>query len=177
MGWSGTWHEGKLNTAKEINEYLTSQWDTTKCRVLDATAVVGKGVWYGLIEQLDEDGNGSGTFIAVTLFNKDNLQFWFKELTEFDGPNFVDVPLKFIKKASETNNEFALNWRKRVVEFQTKKAYIAKAKRNGATITIKFQDGRVFDTYYNKTWKRWVDANSPLTYFARGCVVPDNVVM
>lgn len=49
----------------------------------------------------------------IVLYNIKNGEIFFKDMSEFEGPYYYGCPKKIIKLLSPTDNEYALEWRKK----------------------------------------------------------------
>ena len=148
--------------------------------ILKKSAMVG-GVYYAAVERTD---GKYGTFCAVILADvgeRDYYNISIKVMSDDMGPAYYDCPASILALLSETDNEFALEWRARCrEEVRKKKAHSALAKLPIGT-RIRFEaGGRTFVAIKHKAayqFKRpfWMNEESN-TYFKRG-TIPSNFVI
>ncbi|MGO7251699.1 hypothetical protein ACCS63_35795, partial [Rhizobium brockwellii] len=85
-------------------------------RILDS-AIVGMNTYYAAA-QVMTDGKGSEIFAVVCLIrwnprNKDGEHFGYKDMEESMGPCEDDCPERILRLLTSSDNENALQWRRR----------------------------------------------------------------
>lgn len=141
----------KVNAKKECdNLFLTGE--ATGVYSVKKSAMVGK-TYYAAIE-LKRFNNATKrweereTFAAVILTDVDNksvYNFGYKMMDETVGPCDDNCPESILKLLSPTEDEYALDWRKRCMENAEKKKRRDKLGKLPVGTHIRFQiNGRVF---------------------------------
>lgn len=147
---------------------------------LKKSAMVG-GVYYAAVERSD---GKYGTFGAVILVDVDESLYYnisIKVMSEDMGPAYYDCPASILALLSETDNEFALEWRERCRDEARKKKAPSALARLPIGTKIRFEiGGHTFVAIKHKAayqFKRpfWMNEESN-TYFKRG-TIPSNFVI
>ena len=127
MGWTSYHAEfyknGTVDRKKEIDD-LWTQAESKKYVELNVlkSRMVGS-TYYGAIE-VKEKGNVIKVFAIVVLTSvnmNDYFNFSFKEMCETAGPYCYDCPKGILDLLTETDNEYAIQWRKKCRENIRKK--------------------------------------------------------
>lgn len=136
MGWleyEATYYNkrGKIDRKAECDAIFT---DRNWCEIVKSTMV--GSVYYGAIKHLKrykvdenrkiiEDENGNAiienipeeeqkiTAFVVLTHVKDNRWFAYKDMSEYSGPYYYDCPNSILKLLPDTDDEIALEWRKK----------------------------------------------------------------
>ncbi len=145
MGWTSYHAEfyknGTVDRKKEIDELWTqaegkkyAELNVLKSRMVGST-------YYGAIE-VKEKGNVIKVFAVVVLTSinmNDYFNFSFKDMSETVGPYCCDCPKGILDLLTETDNEYAINWRNKCREtLQRKKDKTTKGTLPVGSI-IKFK--------------------------------------
>ena len=132
MGW--TWgyaqyyKNGKVDRKAECDDLYTCEYNGAVSRVLKS-AMVG-AVYYAAVETV-RDGNRT-VWAAVCLTSTDKGEFGYKDMDETCGPADCKCPPSILKLLTETESEWANNWRKRCWEY----AEMKKREVNFSKFTI-----------------------------------------
>lgn len=161
MGWTSyhaTYYKnGKVDKKKECDAYFLEGLNRGHFKVLKSSMV--GNIYYAAIQNAVErvsssDGNGynykpieNGTVWAavfkVQVDNKYYFNFSYKDMSEDMGPFEANCPQSILKLLSETDNEFALEWRKRCWKNIEKKksGNTLSALPIGSKISFRLSDG------------------------------------
>lgn len=164
MGWTFynvmTDYTGKVNRKAECDKLLTWNSDRSAGKVIKS-AMRGS-VYYAAFEHTDKLTNEVKVVGAVFLTSSDiknGCNFGYKDMDETCGPGYYDCPLSIIKLLSETDNQAALDWRKKCIEkAQNKKTSWLKNVGIGEKIVYTRHDGKEIvlvkhaPAYQFKTW-------------------------
>ena len=148
MGWSGYPVPIPVKRKAECDKANTWDEPNSSCRVVKS-AMCGS-VWYGACEFTNKQTGKTKVFGAVCLTQIDNSEycnFYIKEMDETMGPFYNDCPNNIIKLLSPTDNEHALEWRRKcleTVENRTKK--MRKLQRLPIGTVIEFKINGDSDT-------------------------------
>lgn len=129
MGWTSYHAEfyknGTVDRKKEIDKLWTQneiekypELNVLKSRMIGST-------YYAAIEE-KENGIIKKVFAVVVLTSinmNDYFNFSYKEMTESAGPYCYDCPKGILDLLTETDNEYAINWRNKCRENLQKKKY------------------------------------------------------
>lgn len=151
MGWTGIYAKnytshGKIDRKAECDDYFLEGlnrgfFDVHASRMVGSTyyAAVSplKTVAYEADGSVRKDSNGNTvyedipkenrqTFAAVILTQTDKDMFYYKEMSETEGPRYYDCPMSILKKLSPTDNEWANEWRARCLARANKLAEARK---------------------------------------------------
>lgn len=111
MGWTSYHATFYKNGIVDRKAEIDSMWNDDKCKVLKSTM---KGsVYYGAIKKEEK------VFAVVFLTsvdNKDYFNFSYKDMDETMNPFYYDCPVGILKLLTETDSEYALEWRKKCNE-------------------------------------------------------------
>lgn len=141
MGW--TWYiathykDGKIDRKAECDSLFTQKEQdkvyNDKVHHLPKMTVlksVMKGsVYYGAIESINSLTNSRIVFAIVCKTSVEGMEFGYKDMDETCGPYYYDCPKTILNLLSQTNNEFALNWRKKCEEQNNRNKEISKSKK------------------------------------------------
>jgi hypothetical protein len=108
MGW--TTHYTNRPSVDVVREEMIG--DGSKYQV-----VANRGAKYWVLEELETGER----FAVVALVRKTRDSITTKIMTEYAGPNDSNFPVKFLDLLSDTDKEYALEWRERVREHHAKK--------------------------------------------------------
>lgn len=149
MGWTFydafTDLDGKVNRKLECDRLCTWDNEDTAGKVLKSTM---KGsVYYGAYEWTNKKTNEVKNIGIVILTSSDRVHGWnfgYKDMTESMGPNYYECPKSIIDLLSPTDNEYALEWRKKCIENAEKK------KKGSWLKNVKVGESIVYTTYDGK---------------------------
>lgn len=133
MGWT-TYHatHRKANGDIDRKAECDGLWDSEFYEVVKST-MVGK-VYYAAITQTATVERGStilipeterrvfGVVVLTSVDSKDYYNFGYKEMTESMGPGYYDCPKSILNLLTETDSEYALEWRRKCIAESDKKA-------------------------------------------------------
>ena len=151
MGWTETnWTKG-TKVKDWFKENYNQETDKVKQTVLDA-ALVARTEAFAAIERINKETGERQVLMAVVIMKfypkAHYYNFAYKSMDETCGPYIYRCPKRLMKLLTPTDNEYALNWRKRVEDYWTTKDKTNKAMKKlnvGDTIvfkeTIKFNNG------------------------------------
>lgn len=127
MGW--TFQSKPRNVREELDRGLTWENDSGKRRVLDS-AIVGMREYYAAVEHTKPDGTRE-VWAATYLLQfvpraTDGLTFGYKDMTEHMGPYIWRCPERILALLTETDNEYANNWRAKCREYHATRASMPK---------------------------------------------------
>lgn len=119
MGWTNQhakhyYANGSINRKAECDDYLTFEAGDRKSEVLKS-AMKGN-VYYAAIKYTDKKENTARVYGIVILTHsamKYYLNFWYKGMSEDDGPCEDECPKGILDLLTETDNNYALDWRER----------------------------------------------------------------
>ena len=114
MGW--TFMEKPVDVRRYFWEGLNWESDTADHRCLALSLKLN--VCYAAIEIVNKDDGEKRVEAAVILLKyirnpRDGLSFGHKDMSENSGPVQCDCPASILDMLSETDNEYALEWRAR----------------------------------------------------------------
>lgn len=128
MGWTyyhenrGTWKNGRFiitpKDRKEICDAMYAWEDERATREVIKSAVVGS-TWYGAIRHTDKATGAVRVWAGIckTATNaRDWLNFGYKDMDETCGPCEIDCPKSILDLLTDTDREFAIDWRRRCRE-------------------------------------------------------------
>lgn len=81
-------------------------WDILKSSMVGST-------WYGAIQRIDKVENTRTVYGEVIITSLKDGEFYYKEMSEDVGPYQYDCPVGILKLLSATDNEHALEWRRK----------------------------------------------------------------
>lgn len=161
MGWTGTyryWANPKgaerIKAAIEQEGYF-GESDGRKWDVIDS-ALCGNTV-YLAVHFTDSNKGTDIVYGAVILTGYRNGEFFTKSMNEDCGPYECNCPKRILDKLSPTENEWAIEWRKRCDEKRKQKASdpLAKVPLGGR---VKRKDtGAILEAYQHGRRKVFVD--------------------
>ena len=198
MGWTGTMathykENGKIDRKAECDAYFEEGLNRGNFKVLKS-AMVGS-VYYAAVKNLvkcignNEEGRGVYVPIdngrvwgAVFLTSVEKGEFYYKDMSEDVGPAESKCPVSIINLLSETDDEFALNWRERCRE-NAKSAKNPQALKNlpvGTVIrfALNGKDYEVVKMAPNHQFKRsWWLVHDSHTYIPAARILKDYTVV
>ena len=161
MGWTFydalTDINGKVNRKHECDRLMTWNSEQSAGEVLKST--MRGSVYYAALKHTDKRTNevmNVGVVILTSSDLKSGLNFGYKDMDETVGPGYYDCPLSIIKLLSPTDNEYAIEWRKKCIENE-KKSWLKKVAI-GEKIIFTRHDGKELvlvkhaPAYQFKTW-------------------------
>lgn len=118
MGWTeycaNCYKNGRVDVKRECDEKII---DT---RYFEIVKSVLKGAtWYGAVKE-KKTGRVMGVVIKTSVKNNSYYNFAYKIIEETAGPYDYDCPKSIIALLSETDNEWAIAWRKKCLEKKRK---------------------------------------------------------
>lgn len=128
MGWTGTDFSQYKDRKEAALDGIRDSFEVLK------SVMVGSTCYAAL-----RDRKSGSVFAAVILTCLCGYEIRTKTMTEFDGPCQAECPASILKLLSETDQEYALEWRKRCKESINNKK-ILSGLRYGAQILV---DGQV----------------------------------
>ena len=151
MGWTGTHFYKDIKTVADKKEALDLEFKDS----VIASAIVNN-VYYSAMRR--HDGK---IFAMVTLINVDNSDYFnlrYKDMDESMCPCYYDCPKYIMKLLSDTEYEYAKEWRERVKKAHSKpKVNIKVGDKVKFDTPITFEDGRTIDTFtVAKYYRRFV---------------------
>lgn len=163
MGWtfynSYEYKNGKIDRKAECDKLYTWEDEKRKGRVLKST--MRGSVYYAAYEYTNKIENTKEVIGVVTLTSSDvrnDCNFGYKDMSENCGPGYYDCPLSILKLLTPTDNEYALEWRKKCYEKHNKPKSWLKSLNIGDKIIFTRYDGRKViltkhaPAYQFKTW-------------------------
>ena len=131
MGWT-TYHvdpwNGKIDRKAECDRVYAGENERTIWKVLKSA--MNGSTYYAAVERTDKETGESYVFGAVCLTSVDNSNyhenFGYKDMDESMGPAQSKCPNSILDLLSETENEWALAWRKRCREYNANKNRLGK---------------------------------------------------
>lgn len=197
MGWTSYYADyyknGKIDRKAECDAYFMDSLNKGLYKVLKSS-MVGT-VYYAAIQNQvkyvgkDELGNGiyanlseneKETWAAIFLTQTQGNIFYYKDMDETCLPGYYDCPKGILDLLSPTDNEYALEWRKKCRENKEKKKNnIIKDLPYGAKVIWHRYDGQ--DTtlikrppsYQFKTW--WWQIDGEQRYVSKKRVTEDRI--
>ena len=119
MGWYGTFVDHNP-TSKERKQIIDDECTfTNENGTYSVVKSTMKGnVWYGVRQFVPANGGPTVRFAEVvkTEYLAKDGQLMEKPMTEDMGPYAYDMPVSYLKDLTDTDNEFANEWRMKVVE-------------------------------------------------------------
>lgn len=127
MGW--TFQHKPRNVREELDRQLTWSNDEGARRVLDS-AIVGMREYYAAVEHIKPDGTRV-VWAAVFMLQfvpkaTDGLTFGYKDMDETCGPYAWRCPERILGLLTETDSEYANNWRAKCREYHATRAAMPK---------------------------------------------------
>lgn len=127
MGW--TFQHKPRNVREELDRQLTWSNDEGARRVLDS-AIVGMREYYAAVEHTKPDGTRV-VWAAVFMLQfvpkaHDGLTFGYKDMDETCGPYAWRCPERILALLTETDSEYANNWRAKCREYHATRAAMPK---------------------------------------------------
>ena len=192
MGWDETWAKhwkhGRVDRKAEVDDnFKWFKFDKDDPHKLIKEVSVRKSTmvgstYYGAIDIWTKDKGHEfvGVVVLTKVINRSRIAI--KVMGETVGPHYYDCPASILKLLSPTDNEWALEWRRKCEEQIVKKKELNKIKKLGIGSIISFPSP--FDTtfghkkgdiitlrkYDKSKWQvkgcycRWREKNIPLNY-------------
>lgn len=174
MGWTSYrashWKNGKIDRKAEVRDYFNNSIQQGIDEIVKDTM---KGsVYYGAIRRkkyYDKESkrwqplpqDKQYVYAVVFLTSVSKWEFAYKGMDETVGPCYYECPENILKLLSETDNQCALEWRKKCHEAKERlkriKALAEKAKRD--VVEVKFSRDITWDDGYT------IPAGSPCQVF------------
>lgn len=164
MGWTGIhadfYKNGKVDRKAEMDHRWTQKEseDYPQLRVLKSSMV--GSVYYAAVE-LSRNGKMEEVFGVTGLTSVDNNDyhnFSYKDIDETMGPFYYDCPVGILNLLTETDNEYALEWRKKCRERHEEKK-LARATRNklieNKKYKVRLYDGTEKTLVWYNYWGRF----------------------
>ena len=161
MGWTGIHTYDKPN----IKEFMRGEFTKDNWARIVEDGVHGS-TYYAALERTDTPGVVFAV-VALTGYSRRDREFRYKDMTEHMGPVESNAPLKVLNALTETDSEYALQWRERCRENKRKvRETNAKIKPgqtyvyvvDGEERSIDWNDGvscSRFQTYHTPAgWRR-----------------------
>lgn len=151
MGWTSYHAEFYKNRTvdrkKEIDKLYTQQ-ESEKYPELNVLKSRMIGTTYYAAIEMKEKGVTKQVFAVVVLTSinmKDYFNFFYKDMDESAGPYCYDCPKGILDLLSDTDNEYAINWRNKCREnLQKKKEKLTKGTLPiGSVIRFKKYNGEI----------------------------------
>ena len=120
----GYWYK-KLNRnkIKAICDKQVTWTDSRGSRKPIESAIVGN-TYYAAVEHIQPDGSRR-VWAAITRFQTGSKNgfgnFCYKDMDETCGPYYYDCPMKILNLLTETESEYANNWRENVRLYHEKR--------------------------------------------------------
>lgn len=178
MGWDGDrvkyWKNGKPDIIAESEARW--YWGDGKDKFEVLKAVAKGSVIYSAIK-VKETGE---VFGVVSLTRKDGDYLMFKDMSEDVGPFYYDCPKSVLNLLTPTQNEEALKWREKCVEYakdkKTNPVYIKNSKVGDLLI---YQHSKILEHkpdnwQFHTDWWQVVGTN---TYVKKSNVTPDTAMV
>ena len=164
MGWTGYYathyKNGKIDRKAECDAYFMEGLNRGNFKVLKSTM---KGsVYYAAIQNMvkydGKDKNGKSIYTpidngkiwaAIFLTSVEGKEFFYKDMDETYGPCYYDCPKSILNLLSETDNEYALDWRRLCVEKTAHKNDLSKLPV-GTTIEFERNNGEKMKAYKHR---------------------------
>lgn len=160
MGWTSyqaTYFtkRGTIDRKAECDAYFMEGLNAGHYKVLKST--MHGSVYYAAVKDMvryvGRDGNGKSVYepiedgsvwAAVFLTSVKGREFYYKDMDETCGPCYYDCPKSILSLLSETDSEWANEWRKKCIE-ESEKPSLASLPI-GTTIRVKFGEREVLAT-------------------------------
>jgi hypothetical protein len=115
-------------------------------RILDSALVVGLTTYYAAA-QVTRDGKGGEVFAVVCLIrwnprNRNGEHFGYKDIDETMGPSEDDCPERILRLLTSSDNEYALQWRRRcLANLRLRARKLTEGMRIRLAAPLSFTDG------------------------------------
>jgi len=116
MGWS--YEYCNVYNAKEAKAKMDERFNCCDVYEVVKSTVVNR-VYYAVVKYKSEDENC--TFAAISLLEYGKGEFGHKDMEDSSCPFCYDFPVSWLKLLSPTTDEYAIQWRKEVVEYHKQK--------------------------------------------------------
>lgn len=153
MGSTGTHREKGLTNAEFFQRELFPSGNSI---ILPGAATIG-GTFYAAVKTVGEAHGTIGevwALVVLTQWTRDWFNFTYKEMSDTMGPAEREAPLGVLNKLTDTDNEYALQWRatcRTVAEQRAGAAKVLKGLKEGDKIVLglafRFADGSVRDKF------------------------------
>jgi hypothetical protein len=149
MGWT-SFHLPKGT----VKEWFKREWETgSNYKVLDS-ALVNRTTMFGAIQKIST-GEVFAAVFMITWSNKTHYNFSYKDMTEHVGPYQYNCPERIMKlltplDENDSQNEYAIKWRKNVEGYWMKKDLINQIKEDKiikTTEPISFTNGKAWQFF------------------------------
>ena len=153
MGWTETYKPKGQNLTEFFIEHGTLRWTDSPCtyRVLDA-ALVNLTEYYAAVEQVHNTTGERKVWCAVFLirhlrrarFGYNDYNFAYKDMDESCGPVVSNCPERILDLLTETEHEYAKEWRARCrekIRVRSEKPALVPGTVLLADPPISFRDG------------------------------------
>lgn len=123
MGWT-TYHathykNGKVDKKAECDAYWLEGLNAGHFEVVKSSMV--GNVYYGAIKPLKDEQNVFAVVFLTSVDSKNYYNFSYKDMDETMCPYNFDCPIGILNALSKTDNEYALEWRKKCFEKHNEK--------------------------------------------------------
>lgn len=169
MGWT-FYHCDNPNKIEEVRNLYTWQEDDRGAEVVDIAAH-GNTVYVAVHYWNPEEDNIHAAVVLTAQNNKDWCNFGYKDMSESMNPYYYDCPKRILDRLTPTDNDYALEWRRKCEEKRRRKTELDKLKDgqriicNGKTLEkwtqkqrksskiywLVVKDGRITFTYWQKS--------------------------
>lgn len=126
MGWSygmaTEYRNGRVNRKAEMDKLFNWESDLKKVSVVKSTMV--GSVYYAAIKVTTQEEEKVTAAVCLTRVTEG--EFGYKGMDESMGPYYYECPGTILKELKPTDNENAINWRKKCVEYTKAKSRLAK---------------------------------------------------
>ena len=121
MGWTSYYathyKNGKIDRKAECDQLFNWEDENRKCEVLKSSMV--GSTYYAAVRSLNKTNGYERVCAAICLTStnaKDYYNFAYKDMDETCGPYKYDCPIGILNLLTPTENEYALEWRKKCYE-------------------------------------------------------------
>lgn len=131
MGWTGIYID-----KSEVKDHIRGIWTSTQADS-DRFEVVYQANYGNTYYQAVRNKEKDIVFANVVLTSYENGELVYKEITEDMGPgSYEGVTKKLLKLLSDTNNKYALEWRKNAQNHIDRTKWIKKNLHSSSTVTF-----------------------------------------
>jgi len=123
MGWTSIWGASRKDIVEDVTKGSDYNGVIAKCL---KKCYKGSSLWT-LWEMIKKETGEKHNFICEFMLGKCGDDWGYKDVDESMGPSNESCPILYIRdselvKADDTKRNYAFNWRKRVVEYNVRKA-------------------------------------------------------
>ena len=125
MGWT---YSSSWQTKKQVIDAVTSQSHWGENFHILKKSIRGNHLWvlvqYADTPETQKKQKAGLKFVCLFLLSKDAGEYGYKDIDETMGPCELDCPKSYIEEAEQTGsgiNEYARNWREKVIAYHAKK--------------------------------------------------------